>query len=49
MYGTVKVAKVYSNVRNERDIEELLYDAIKDIAPKWWGDDTQITLDQDLA
>ena len=42
-YGTVKVAKIYSNVLNKREKEPELYDAIKDIAPEWWGEDTQIT------
>ena len=46
-YGTVKVAKIYSNVLNKREKEPELYDAIKDIAPEWWGEDTQITLNKD--
>ena len=33
-YGTVKVAKIYSNVLNKREKEPELYDAIKDIAPE---------------
>ena len=48
-YGTVKVAKIYSNVLNKREKEPELYDAIKDIAPEWWGEDTQITLNKDLV
>ena len=48
-YGTVKVAKIYSNVLNNRDKEPELYDAIKGVAPEWWGDDTQITLNKDLV
>ena len=47
--GTVKVAKIYSNVLNNRDKEPELYDAIRDVAPEWWGDDTQITLNKDLV
>ena len=47
-YGTVKVAKIYSNVLNKREKEPELYDAIKDIAPEWWGEDTQITLNKDV-
>ena len=47
-YGTVKVAKIYSNVLNKREKEPELYDAIKDIAPEWWGEDTQITLNRDV-
>ena len=47
-YGTIKVAKIYSNVL-KREKEPELYDAIKDIAPEWWGDDTQITLNRDLV
>ena len=35
-YGTVTVAKIYSNVLNKKEKEPELYDAIKDIAPKWW-------------
>ncbi len=49
MYGTVKVAKINSNVLNKREKEPELYDAIKEIAPEWWGDDTQITLNKDLV
>ena len=48
-YGTVKVAKIQSNVLNKRDKEPELYDAIQEIAPEWWGDDTQITLNKDLV
>jgi len=48
-YGTVKVAKINSNVLNKREKEPELYDAIRDIAPEWWGDDTQITLNKDLV
>ena len=47
--GSVKVAKIYSNVLNKRKKEPELYDAIKEIAPEWWGDDTQITLNKDLV
>ena len=47
--GSVKVAKIYSNVLNNRDKEPELYDAIKDVSPEWWGDDIQITLNKDLV
>ena len=43
MTGTVKVAKTYANVLSKRDREPELYDAIKEVAPEWWGDETQIT------
>ena len=49
MTGRPKVAKIYSNVLNQRDKEPELYDAIKESAPEWWGDDTQITLNKDLV
>ena len=47
--GTLKVAKIYSNVLNVREKEPELYDAIKAVAPEWWGDDTQATLNKDLV
>ena len=49
VYGTVKVAMVKSNLLRIRDKEPLLYDAIKEIAPEWWGDETQIILNKDLT
>ena len=48
-YGKVKVAMVLSNVLNKREKEQELYDAIREIAPEWWGDETQITLNKDLV
>ena len=48
-YGTVKLALIYSNVLNKREKEPELYDAIKEIAPEWWGEETQITLNKDLV
>ena len=48
MYGTVKVAMVKSNLVRNREKEPILYDAIKAIAPEWWGDETQIILNKDL-
>ena len=48
-YGKVRVAKVLLNVLNKREKEPELYDAIKEIAPEWWGDETQITLNKDLV
>ena len=47
--GSIKVAKVASNVLNNREKEPELYDAIQAVAPEWWGDDTQITLNKDLT
>ena len=47
--GSIKVAKVASNVLNNREKEPALYDAIEAVAPEWWGDDTQITLNKDLT
>ena len=32
--GTVKVAKIYSNVLNKKAKEPVLYDAIKEVAPE---------------
>ena len=34
---------------NKREKEPELYDAIKELAPEWWGDETQITLSKDLV
>ncbi len=34
--GSVKVAKIYSNVLSNREKETELYDAIRDVAPEWW-------------
>ncbi len=49
VYGTVKVAKIYSNILNKRDQEPELYDDIMEVAPEWWGADTQKTLNKDLV
>ncbi len=38
MCGTVKVAKIYSNILNNREKETELYDNIKNVAPEWWDD-----------
>ena len=46
--GSIKVAKVASNVLNNREKEPELYDAIKAVAPEWWDDETQITLNKDV-
>ncbi len=46
--GTVKVAKIYSNVLNKRAKEPVLYDAIEEVAPEWWDEETQTTLNKDL-
>ena len=46
--GMVKVAHVRSNVvRKEK--EPVLYEAIKEIAPEWWGDETRVTVNQDVV
>ena len=45
-YGKVKVANALSNVLNKREKEPELYDAIKETAPEWRGDETQITLNR---
>ena len=47
--GIIKVAKVASNVLNHRAKEPELYDAIQAIAPEWWDDETQITLNKDVT
>ena len=47
--GSVKAARIYSNVLNKREKEPELYDAIKEVAPEWWGDDAQITFNKDLV
>ena len=47
--GSIKVAKIWSNVLNNREKEPELYDAIKEVAPEWWGEDTQVTLNKDLV
>ena len=49
VYGNIKVAVIYSNVLNKREKEPELYDAIKEIAPEWWGEETQITLNKNLV
>ena len=49
MSGSIKAAKIYSNVLNKREKEPELYDAIKEVAPEWRGDETQITLNKDLV
>jgi len=47
--GKVKVAKIYSNLVRTREKDPMLYDAIKEIAPEWWGEETQIILNKDLT
>ena len=47
--GSIKIAKICSNLLRKREKEPELYDAIKAIAPEWWGDETQITLKKDLV
>jgi hypothetical protein len=46
--GKVRVAHLKSNVL-KRDKEPALYDAIKEIAPEWWGEETRITLNKDVV
>ena len=43
----VKVAKIYSNLLCKREKEPELYDAIKAVAPEWWGDETRMILNKD--
>ena len=33
----------------QREKEPELYDAIKEVAPEWWGDETRIILNEDLV
>jgi hypothetical protein len=47
--GKVRIAKVMSNQLSKREKEPELYDAIKAIAPEWWGDETKIILNKDLV
>ena len=47
--GKIKIAKFYSNLLYKREKEPELYDAIKEIAPEWWDDDTRIILNKDLV
>ena len=49
MSGSIKAAKIYSNVLKKREKEPELYDAIKEVAPEWWGDETQITVTRNMA
>ena len=46
--GKIKVARVRSNVVRQ-DKEPVLYKAIKEIAPEWWGEETNITVNQDVV
>ena len=46
--GQLKVASLRSNVVRA-DKEPELYEAIKSIAPEWWGDETRITVNQDVT
>ncbi len=46
--GTIKVVRIYTKALNKRAREPVPYDAIKEAAPEWWDDDTQITLNNDL-
>ena len=47
--GKIKIARIYSNLLYKLEKEPELYDAIKDIAPEWWGEDTRIILNKDLV
>ena len=47
--GKIKIAKIYSNLLYKREKEPELYDAIREIAPEWWDDDTRIILNKDLV
>ncbi len=44
--GTVKVAKIYPNALNKRVTVPVRYNAIKEAAPEWGDEDTQITLNK---
>ena len=46
--GQLKVAYLRSNVV-KADKEPALYEAIRDIAPEWWDDETRITVNQDVC
>ncbi len=46
--GTAKVTKIYTNILNKRVEERAFYDAIKEMAPERWDEETQITLNKDL-
>lgn len=45
--GKLKLALMQSEVVGKR--EHLLIEAIKAIAPEWWGDDTQITINKNIV
>ena len=46
--GKVKIAMVESNLLNQIK-EPLLTDAIKQIAPEWFGDETQVILNRNVT
>ena len=46
--GKVKVAHLRSNILR-KDKEPELCEAIKGIAPEWWGDETRVTLNKDVV
>ena len=46
--GKWRRSHLKSNVL-KRDKEPVLYDAIKEIAPEWWGEETRITLNKDVV
>ena len=48
MRGKVKVAHLKSNVL-KKEKEPALYEAIKEIAPEWWGEETRIPLNKDVV
>ena len=45
----VRVAKIYSDLLYKREKESELSDAIKAMAPEWWGDETRMILNKDLV
>ena len=47
--GSIKAAKIYSSVLSNRETGPELYDAIKELAPVWRGDETQIAFDKGLV
>ena len=50
LWKTVKVAHVESNLCGTKTtLDRLLRDAIEEIAPEWWGDETNIILNRNVT
>ena len=45
--GKIKVALIQSQVLHEKEAK--LWNAIKDIVPEWWGDETQVLLNKNVT